>query len=219
MGPTLHALAMILLLGGTVAACVRRGRPEKGPRILAGLLLPVLMIPAYLLFGVHKCDSGDPVAQALVGGGCAIALAVWIRGLVPANVLTLAALACTAGLVEHYNALVHSADVIGTASITRVSNEEDTLRRASAQFAKLGQGDPMGYPAGWVAETAFERKDPASPELRDLAVRLARYEGIPFWHTWFTGLYARRTSVIALWFPGGTISEGAARLEWRERGR
>src|SRR5215204_1344991 len=153
---------MIALPGGTVAACVFRGRPEKGPRILAGVLLPLLMIPAYLVFGAHKCDSGDPLAQALLGGACAVALAVWIRDLVAANVLTLAALACAAGLVTHYNALVHSPDVTGTAAITRVAFEEDALRRTSALLTRLGRGDPKRYAEGWLAETAFAWKDPAS---------------------------------------------------------
>jgi hypothetical protein len=218
-GPTFHALAMIALLGGTVAACVMWGRPGKGPRILAGLGLGLLCIPAYVLFGMHKCDAGDPVLQALLGGGCLVALAVWIRTLVAANVLALAAVASGAGLVTHYNTLVHSAEVTGNPAISRSYLEAETLRRTSEQLARLGQGDPQRYPGGWLGETAFARKDPASPELRDLAIRQARYEGSPFWHTWFTGLYVKRTREVALWFPGGTISEGAGRLEWRECGR
>ena len=218
-GPTLHALAMIVLLGGTVAACVTWGRPEKGPRILTGLGLGLLCIPAYLLFGVHKCDAGDPVSQALLGGGCLVALVVWIRPLVAANVLALAAIACGAGLVTNYNTLVHSPQVTGTASIVRPHFEADALRRTAELLARLGQGDPTRYPEGWLGEAAFAKKDPASPELRDLAVVQACYEGSPYWHTWFTNLYAKRTLTVALWFPGGTISEGASRLEWREQGR
>lgn len=212
-GPTLHALAMIALLGATAAVCVLYGRPEKGPRLLFSGLVALLCVLAYPIFGMHKCDSGQPGTQAIVGGACAVALAVWVRRLIPAHLLTLAALACTAGLVEHYNALVHTADVTGNPAFSREHIERDFNRIAADALAELAKSDKASYAAGWLKDEPFVPKGNAGLDLTRV---LPRWRTESWWHSSLTGLYGKRSHDVALWFPGGTLTEGASGLEWRD---
>ena len=38
----------------------------------------------------------------------------------------------------------------------------------------------------------------------------------PLWRSWFSGIYGKRQHDVALRFPGGTLKDGAAGIEWRE---
>jgi len=206
MGPTLHALCLLALVAGTVAACILLGRPTKGPRVLVGVLLALVLVPVYVLFGQHHCDSGDPLPQALLGGGCAIALAAWIRDRRIAALLCLVALAATVGLCSNYIGLVHGEGLTGN-SQARDPERESVQRRAETALIERGKTDATDYPAGWLADLAFAKKaDPGTlPEFRASAL----------WHSWFTMLFERESTAVALWYPGGTPAAAASRLEWR----
>jgi len=209
MGPTLHALCLLALVAGTVVACVRIGRPKKGPRVLVGILLALALVPVYVLFALHLCQSGDPIAQALLGGGSAVALAVWIRDRAFAALLCLAALAATAGLCDNYNGLVHGRGLTGNPYGTPYPEREMAQDRAQAALIERGKTDVTEYPAGWLADLALTT--PAD------ARTLSEYRARSLWHSWFTMLFERESTAVALWYPGGAPAAAASRLEWRSK--
>lgn len=209
MGPALHAVCLLALVAGTVAACLRFGRPEKGPRVLVGALLALALVPLYLLFALHLCDSGEPFPQALLGGSSAVALAVWIRDRGAAALLALVALAATAGLVGHYNGLVHQGGLTGNPGRTPDVAREAARHRAESALIERGKTDATEYPAGWLVDLAIGAKADAGPYPETRARAL--------WHSWFTMLFERESTEVALWYPGGAPASAASRLEWRRR--
>ncbi|MHB0936552.1 MAG: hypothetical protein ACYC6A_09200 [Armatimonadota bacterium] len=96
----------------------------------------------------------------------------------------------------HYGSLAHSMAML----------------RAHVRVA----GNPV-ISAGWLEEEARWKDLPDPPRLHksnDYTVSVYHHLQ-PAWHTPLTQLYRTTDETVAIWYPGGPLSEGLEKLEWR----
>lgn len=214
MTPTLHAIALLAILGGTIFACVRMRGPR---RVVAGLVTALVCFFLSCLMPPHLCDAGHPIRHLLIGSACIVALMAVVKDRRLAIGLSMLVATATGSLAWNYVDLVHRNGVTGN---PHPGEERRRIRAESGArqiLAEMAPSDDKTYPAGWLHEAEFFRNAPDSSRLREIRSDQSRVEVRWLWHSWFTGLFESRRTTGALWFPGGRLSEAALRVEWRER--
>jgi len=208
-----HALALPALIILSATACVRmRGKP----RWVAGGVAAAACLLISLLFPGHMCDAGEPVRHLLIGSVCVTALVLCVRRPGVAAALALAVGGATLGLAWDYQDLVHRDGLTGNPNPSEARRAARALLQAQTALAEFGKSDAAPYAAGWLDDRAFIVAIPANLPIEDALRVHRRGEVRRYWHSWYTGIFARRSSPCRLWFPGGTISAGSAGLEWQD---
>ncbi|MGA1871741.1 MAG: hypothetical protein ACMUJM_24710 [bacterium] len=73
--------------------------------------------------------------------------------------------------------------------------------------------DQFLYEEGWLRDhDIYKKYAKFFPRVRG-----HQHTITPFWHSWLTRIYRRKTTDVEIWYPGGLLSEGISKLEYRER--
>lgn len=213
MAATLHAFGLIGAFLGTLACCALgwKERPPAGRVIrslLAGLALAFL---APFLFA-HLCRRGYPGAQVILWIVCLVGVLACVTrtraSLVAAGLLSMVMYL----LCSQFLALSHREDLSGGSPVLENRPLVYARDRALKVLRDRRPDESEARGPGWLLNS-----DLCTPELKECLTHEvpARVEHSKLWHTFFTGLRARRTVPVALWFPGGRLPEAADGLEWR----
>jgi hypothetical protein len=215
----IHAvlLAALLLAVARAALAGARNGAEGGRRralrALAGLAAGVACAAWLSRLAAHPgCPRGEPLLQWLVPSA-ALAAAVALVGPLGAR-LRLAGLSLALGYfgtTSYLEAVHHEA---WTGARGPVLAAPDLLEFAAESLARAGAEDRTEYPAGFVSGSPAFAAHAGALALVPLAS--VRIEGDARWHTPLTRLYRQRHTAVGVWFPGGTLAAGAARLSLRE---
>lgn len=213
-----HALAMLALPILTTVVCVRsyKKRP-RALQLIVALLGGVGFIFVLSILSTHMCPKGGGGPQILLGGACMTATASLISDLKFRLALCTLLAAASWALSWQSIHLVHRSDLTGSPG--EVIRAERGLKFGSRLVKESVEGDPIhgtrSFPPGWVHETDAWT---SSKRLREYLQDSPPYRPIitPFWHTWLTGIYARREQPVRLWHPGGVLKDAVDRFEWRD---
>ena len=216
---SLYAIGILAQIAVTVLLCIRLGTPSSRPRWRAGLLTGAACGLAYFLSPGHLCDRGNPTLQVLIGSVCIVSLVLRIRTGHIAAGLAVAAAAATLGLAMGYLRITHSTGLTGNPSPSEPRRMARALESAERFLTEAGAKDKSSYPEGWLHETEFFKSAPQRPDGDRIPTHASEVKISWLWHSWFSGIFERRSRSVALWFPGGTPADAAKRLEWRERPR
>jgi len=149
--------------------------------------IPQVMIPAACFAFSITCIGARGLRAIFAFGSLAMLLLLWFQ----------------------HDALVWSGQCTSP-TLARFSSRgygQIELARVSSELKRVGETDRTEYPAAWLRDLPIEvALDPPPNQHAECA-----------WHTWLTGLYLRRDTARDFWFPGGTLSEAADKLEIRER--
>lgn len=214
MVATQHALWMIGLAILSAIFCwfFWKGRPSV--RRVAWSLVALV---APLLFPPHACGRGKPITQGLLGGACMAAVLICAKHSRARLALVIVLALATIGLMIHHDSLVHREDLIGFPGENRFMNRgrEERIESLKRDMLDLAAKSNDRIAAGWISEqrTPMDRLDVRARE----SLRHQREFGDPLWHSAFTRLYWVRKVPGEVWSPGGSLSEAAERLEWRDR--
>jgi hypothetical protein len=189
---------------------------EESPGGIAVGLAAVSCLLISILFPGHLCDAGEPVRHLLIGSVCVIALVLCVRRPWAAAALALTVGVATIGFALDYQDLVHRDGLTGNPNPAEARRAARALLQARTSLAEFGKSDAATYATGWLYDRAFIAAIPANLPIEDALRVHSRVEIRRYWHSWYTGIFARRSSPCRLWFPGGTISAGSAGLEWRD---
>ncbi len=212
---TLHAACLLfvpLLTGGFVFAF--SAAPNRERALWAGVIA-VAMGAVYAALGGYFRAGGWPVMQlalplACAWGGLFIGVRPAQRG------FGVGLLVATIGLLTWF-ALLTQGRYVGRADWVGEQQGMLDVRKALvvARLMAVKSDTPVEYKPAWLAESDIVRRDHPWLAAEALEGNVERAQSL--WHTWLTSLWARGPVRVALWFPGGTLVEGAARLEWRAR--
>jgi hypothetical protein len=160
----------------------------------------------------HMCLRGNPGIQLLLwtGGFAAILSCVtdWKVAALGALILSIA----MGTLCFQYVDMVHRHECTGNPGNWENRQLTFIVGRVQKTLLDNAAKDASAYPAGWLLESHFIDKN-----LKDtLAEPSQQAEAFSFWHTSFTHLWERKVRRVALWYPGGTLSDASSHLEWRE---
>ena len=215
MAASLHALALLAMIGTSAVLSARMGPPAGGPRWLFGFLAGGVCVVAFTLSPGHLCDRGAPVLQPLFGTACVVSLTVRVRNPRLAAGSVLVAVAVTVGLSMHHLDLAHSPGLTGNSAPSEPRRMARVRERAEQFLTEAGTRDEHAYPEGWLHDAAFFKDAAERLQGNSIPTHSSEVEIDWLWHSWLTVIFARRSRSVALWFPGGTPSDAAKRLEWR----
>ena len=191
-------------------ACIRWKTAPYRSRSFRALAAGMICILIYIGTPGHLCTRGEPTLQALIGTACVTGLVLFIGEAKLAAGFAPIAVAATVGLSGQHLGIVHSPDFTGNPRDSETRRLAALADSAEKEILKAKGSDPTPYEAGWTEEKAW------IPDSKERC-RGSRVEIHALWHTFFTGIWRRQAFPVALWFPGGPPSEGARRLEWRDR--
>ena len=213
----IHAVILVAAPVATLAICVAGWRRRPTLKRIVGSAFGGA-VAAFLLLGftLHACREGQPFHLWALFSLCGIASVICVsRFRIALAVAAAWVLALIAG-AAYYNKLVHGEDYSGTTDRRWEQRRLDALRHnLSSILAQLGKNDSTSYPEEPISRASFIKANP--DEFEYLIFEIERSESIPLWHSLWTRLYRRRTVPLELWFLGGTLSEAAERLEYREK--
>jgi hypothetical protein len=204
---------MIAVFVATATLCVLTCKEAPSARRLIASLAAGLLL-FFLASGMftHMCLRGNPGTQILLwtAGLAAILSCVtdWKVAALGALILCIA----MGTLCSQYVNMVHRPELTGDPGRWENRHLKYIADRVQKSLLEKSAKDAGTYPAAWLLESHFIDKD-----LKDtLGEPPQQAEVSPLWHTTFTHLWARKAHNVALWYPGGTLSEAASHLEWRE---
>ena len=118
------------------------------------------------------------------------------------------------GLSCHFTELVHTSQWTGNpnwdGALSAITN---SYRRSVPELmGKIDDADEE-YRPSWLRELPVWEQLEQWFEIAELNRRQIGRT----WHTWFTGLYPVKLIRQDFWFPGGTLAEGLAEFELRDR--
>lgn len=216
MVATLHALLLLAIPIGAIVVCVVARRRRRS-RLVSFVCLGVALGLGFLcwLFNQHMCWEGNPVAQWFIPMPFLWLVLVCLADTRLRRLTGLLIAVGMIGLSCQYTDIVHGERWTGSARWGRLHQAVggSTLRAIVAELAELPQDDPTSYAAGWLRDL------PIAEHVNDLLNKrpFVRGEIEPVWHSKFTALYRRVSIPQDVWFPGGTLAEGAEDLEFRDR--
>jgi len=216
MGANLHAVGMIAAFLSIAGLCVLAWKEAPtAKRLIASLVVGLLLFLFASGMFTHMCDRGNPGTQLLLwtAGLVAILSCVtdWKVSVFGALILCIV----MGSLCSQYVNMVHREDLTGNSGGRENRHLASVAERVRKALLEKSVKDVDTHVSGWFSEAPFIDKD-LKETLGDEPHQ--QVEISPLWHTSFTYLWARKAHEVALWYPGGTISDGASRLEWRECG-
>ncbi len=210
---TLHAACLLfvpLLTGGFVFAFSASPNRE---RVLWAVGIAAAMGGVYAGLGGYFRAGGWPVMQLALPLACAWGgLFIGLRA--AHRAFSIGLLSATIGLLAWFGFMTQGR-YVGDPSWVGGQHADLEQRKAllQARMVKSARDVADEFKPGWFADSEIVTRLQMTGERFDGVMDCAQ----PLWHTWVTSLWARGPSTVSLWFPGGTIVEGAARLEWRVR--
>ncbi len=215
MQAAFHAVAIValpLLTLVFVVVSLLKERPT-GVRILAGAGAGVLGF-GVLVLGFARGSS--PTLQWAVPASCGVVSFALIADLRRTWKVVLAMALWTVALPLQYQSLVVHGGYAGSTALAE--RREGELRARAQEFEALlreaGRKDAASYPAGPLGDSPLLRGHEKVRAQRGKC-RDDRWVIEPLWHTGITGLHAKRSEGVVLWYSGGPPA--TARLEWKPR--
>lgn len=215
MQAELNAAGVLAPAAATVLLLWKFGsRPTTPWRMLLAL---VVFLALWAFRPSHLCGAGQPLTQWLVPGLGIFLVLSFVRPKLARYSAAVVFLALSFFLSEHFIDLVHTDGFTGNPEhpeesvllLQRSILMEFTLHDREAEPPV----DPgRTFPPGWLDDLLeqLEGKRP-DPALHSLPVAGRA------WYTPITGLYPLSAPrKCRIWFPGGTLGEGAEGLEIRE---
>lgn len=187
----------------------------KRTHVMGALAVSFVVVVLFFLLGMYYSELGWPVAHVVI-----VLVCVWTSAVIGAPRLHQAWLFLLffsgVGLLGWYAMLVHGA-YVGRGEW--VSEQKTMLQQQLDQYKSAmvhqGQRDYREYTAGWLESSevyVYYRR-----RIGDGTVAASCERAYRLWHTWLTGLWARRSIKVSVWYPGGRVIDGAPKMEWRER--
>ncbi|MBI2931129.1 MAG: hypothetical protein HYY16_05720 [Planctomycetes bacterium] len=211
----LQATAILLIPGVTCGVVLASWAAPDRERVMRALGLTLVIGLAYFLLGLYYSSLGWPILQIVVPVGCLWA-GIFIGWPRLHQIFSVSLLFVTLVLLSWYAVLVQSRyvgrpDWIGQEQVP-LEQSLGSMRRA---LLRDGGADEMVYPSGWLAES--ELMGLYDRSLAGVVLSGTVERSAPLWHTWLTALHARIVARREVYYPGGRLSEGVPKMEWRDR--
>jgi len=215
MWVTLHALALLACpIITLIVVLLTKRRSFAGRSVVAPLLTP-LAIGLMPMTMKHMCDEGQAFGSWLIPLLC-----LWPSMLLVGPAFWRLALALLLGIAMYvltyqHVEWVHSEELTGNprwAKRVFAATNRQRMQDYQVWLAERGGADTTSYPAGWLRDIDFggQHIPPSDWQPIDGTVT-------PLWHSSFTQLYTRVRIPLDYWYPGGTPTEAAEKLELRPR--
>jgi len=207
-------MTVLLVLPVVTAGVVQRyfGKPTP-QRWLRAAGFALLLVMTILLVSFRRHGLGFPVAQWVVPLGCVFA-AAYMDGARTQAVMSTLSLVAALGLCAQYSTVIHR-QYVGSSSWFELHPPPLRDERAAVigELRADAGSDPMEYLPEYLSEgeMAFRHPRIRGRSLERFVAKAAR-----LWHSWLTGLYARKPVRAGLYFPGGGLEKNLDRIEWRE---
>lgn len=213
----LLAAAPLAAIGICVAGWKRRPTLKRLAASAAGGAVVAFLMGGFVL---HMCHEGQAVHHWSLFSLCGIATVICVTRLRIGLAVTVGWILALVASADHYSDLVHGTEYTGLATHLRDQRRWDyQCKDAGRILGELGKRDASSYPEGPLGLSPFIEAHPEEGGYLRFFFDAQRTESIPLWHSWLTSLYGRKTVPLELWYPGGTLSEAAGRLEYRVKVR
>jgi hypothetical protein len=219
MPGSINAIGLITTIFLTIFILWKLGsRPEGIKQVIVAIISPLLLFLLGTLLSFHCCNAGVPFTQLVIPAICLGCIIAFIRDIKIQKLSGLAIIVMAIILSDHFLNLVHTADYTGSPqSIIRDKNRfiEHNLMREKEILRRKSTNDDYIYPSGWIESSGADRESPftMAPQFSHLST----YKTYPYWHSFITGLYGKKSKIMDIWYPGGRIKDNIDKIEFRER--
>jgi hypothetical protein len=217
MSGNIFAFGMIGMLAGTLVLLAKAGSRPNCRSCLWGVLAALIVLVLASLGDVpHFCHRGGSDHPALLAGPLAGLVCVCVRDRTKAWLAVVALGFSGFALCIWATEIVHHAPYVGNPKWSELTRHNAELTRRDIATSMINSAPPgLILPPGWIDELWEQVTSEASLPVTQGRVKMGDVGC--FWHTWFTGLYRLDEYKAGFWCPGGPISEGAKKLELRQR--
>ncbi|MFA5794070.1 MAG: hypothetical protein WC980_03245 [Candidatus Brocadiia bacterium] len=222
MAGHINALTIIATVVATAILLWRYGHGKADIKKTLLVFLLIIAMPVALFFSLVICEH--IFLQFFIPMFCVCILLIYIN---PGKIRKFSSISLIViGIVAayQYQALAQSSGYTNNPFLASIEQRRHQMmfENVKRHLASIGvdNKDNKNYPPGWLSQP--ELKGLVSGKYIDssiIEIRMGEIKVTSDWHSLFTRLYKKEyiSTNLDIWYPGGTLSQVADKIELRER--